>query len=343
MGYFAVISDGDEAAFRVSECHINFWSLGGLGHRVFQFDVGLRLIASKPFSLVKMVIPLGTNPNGWHDLAEVIRTPSISELIFGGPAPATVANVLKAERDEALSGKAYSFWTLRLASEVQTEAYVRVRFDVVDRGREWIWKRVGLATSGAIVDLRVAETREAVNVEAWQALKNKIVPIEELNLFVMAPSTLQLKVTSPIPRYIRLLEGRAWGSYIGRAPDLFRTGKLIVYYWRHKSTEDVPPIDVDNPFRAFLDLDKQDLLTTFGNRTQALLLVFATVLFAGLLGPHTGDIARSIVDLPMRVIIATAGVLGVGTLATSVIRLQSGARAAAWSVLSHVESVLFRP
>ena len=274
MAYLAAIRDGDTDAYKILACHINYWSLGGLGHRVFQLDVGLRLKAEYAFEVVKLAVPVGTNNDGCTDLAESIKSPRTAELIFSGPAPGTVVGIMRSERDERLSGKGFSLWTLTLARAIQPgqEVYVRARFAVVDRGRTWSWKRWLFATNGALVDLRVAETREQVNLTQWQALKDSIVPIEELNVFVMAPQTLQLVTASPSPRYVRLLEGDAWGEYIGRSPDLFRTGKMIVYYWR-QNAEDGHRVDTDTPFRGFLDLSKESLLTP-GRNHPCLFLAF---------------------------------------------------------------------
>ena len=214
----------------------------------------------------------------------------------------------------ALSGKDFTLWNIELSNKVEAdeEVYVRIRFEVDNKGRTWIWKRWLLGAYGAIVDMRVSEVREAVGVPQWDGLKDRIVPIDTLNLFVIAPSTLQVAAINPTPRYIRMLEGKAWVPYIGRAPDLFRTGKLIVYYWRHRSEDqDGRKITPESPFRVFMDLNRASVL---GNPIVAGTLAFVAVFFGSLLAINAKDIFASteLIWAAIATGITLASVVGIG-------------------------------
>lgn len=292
MGFFAVLrGSADAAPFSIRECHLNLWSLGGIGRRVFKFDVGLWLEAEREFADLQIAIPFGSSQH--KDLADVTRNHQISELIFSGPPPAKPVSVFSAEVDEKLSGKDYTLWNVELAQKVATKEsiYVRLRFEVDDKGRVWTWKRWLFGSYGATVDIRVAEVREAVGVRNWEGLKDRIVTIDALYLFVIAPSTLQATGMSPAPTYIRLLEGKAWKPYIGRATDLFHSDKLVIYQWRNFSSEkDAKPIDPQHPYRVFLDLNRASVL---GNPIVASVVAFAIVLGAALLAVNGEEIVTS--------------------------------------------------
>lgn len=336
MGFFAVVRDSpDEPPFKVLECHLNLWSLGGLGRRVFKFDVGLRLQGSDDFSEFRLAVPFGTSR--YKNLARATRNNEIAELLFGGPAPAPVAVSYTAQVEPAMSGKDYTLWRVELPNRVkrQEEVYVRIRFDVDNKGREWIWKRWLWGAYGAIVDLRVADVREAVGVPNWEGLKERIVPIERLNLFVMAPSSLQAAAMSPTPRYIRVLEGKAWVPYIGRAPDLFRTGKLIVYSWR--SDEHAQEcIDTHTPFRVFLDLNRASVLA---NPLVAGAFATLTVFLGSLMAINIGDITRS-THVAWGAVAAVLAVGSIGLLSL-VLRFVSGLRRIAQRAFFWFENLVY--
>jgi hypothetical protein len=186
--------------------------------------------------------------------------------------------------------------------------------------------------------LRIAEVREAVGLSKWDGLIERIVPIETLNLFVVAPSTLQAAAISPAPRYIRVLEGNAWAPYIGRAPDLFRSGKLIVYYWRHKSEDEGKrAIDPDNPFRAFIDLNRPSI---FANPIVAILLALSVVIAGSLFAKHDSDIISSAAFLwGLGSAVLAAFSLGLVTL---IVRLVPKVRNACEKIYLAIENALYK-
>jgi len=114
-----------------------------------------------------------------------------------------------------------------------------------------------------------------VSVPGCGALESLILPIKELNLFLIAPGSLQFRAVSPPLHYMRLLEGRVWEPYLGRAADFWRTGKLVICEWRNKDS--VSPMA---PFRAFVDLSREFGLMPLSNYVVSLILVALAILFA---------------------------------------------------------------
>jgi hypothetical protein len=170
-----------------------------------------------------------------------------------------------------------SVWKVPLLQEVPPgeTRYIRTRWSVYRPGTLWEWKYSGLARSGAQVDLRIADARESENVDAERGLWHHVAPIETLNVFFIAPPKFRPRVASPALHYIRTLEAGAWRDYLTGAAWRGRTTGLLVNYWRYPSSSgqtaplvaevddsaetrraDSSQIDIDNPFRAFLDLSR---------------------------------------------------------------------------------------
>jgi hypothetical protein len=270
MSFFAVLRDGSEDNFDVIACHLNLWSIGGLlGHKVFLFDVGLRLKNKheKDLTKVRLAIPFGTDKESLEDLHDMLLNQSAARLIFGRPvkidgskidydtgvqipvaAVSSGESELKTEFSDSRRG--YSLWAIKISPAIKNdeECYLRVRFEIYNLGRTWIWKRSGLVKTGALVDLRVADVRQAVS--KWNVLEDQIVPIQGINVFVISPASLQFRATSPSCHYMRLLEGTVWEPYLRRKSGM-RPGKLVIYEWRNKKDS---VIDSADPFRVLLDL-----------------------------------------------------------------------------------------
>lgn len=249
MGFFAVLRDPDDEAFKVLECHVNLWSLAALVGRTFYWDVGLRIgsAAGKPVAKIQLALPFGTFPPeeaGIEDLRDRILNPQTAHLIFGRPIKTDgetidwgkgrvrIVNVPRsdAERLPNRSGRDFPFWKLKLTPPIagQTEGYLRIRFPVKNPGRLWRWKRSLFARNGALVDVRLYDVREAHNVAEWQAYEHLMVEMEKLNVFVIAPSLLQHRGVSPPLHYLRLLEGDhgspTWGALqTSDAPESLRS------------------------------------------------------------------------------------------------------------------------
>lgn len=299
MGFFAVARDPTDHTFEVSQCHLNLWSLAGLfGRRVFLLDIGLRIKAGGDgdVSRFQLAIPFGIDEKGYEDLYEYFIQLRIAELIFGRPVTVSasririeyfingktsfdeinVTPISRAEIDKKLSGKDSSFWTVNLTKPITSgsESYIRIRFKVRSVGRVWVWKRSFFAKNGALVDLRIADIRGTQQKSEWKGIQDRIIAIKKLNLFLIASNSFQIRSASPELHYMRLFEGRVWEPYLGRAVDLFRTEKLVIYEWRNNST-----ISTTDPFRAFIDLGREFGTTSLGNhfRTGFVVLIFLLI------------------------------------------------------------------
>jgi hypothetical protein len=298
MGFFAVLQEDTEQSFAIKKCDINLWSLAALfGRRTFFFDVGLLVEAtgSKPLQNFQVGVPFGTDSKALTDLTDRMLNPKVSELIFGervnivprdnidfglGPVRLGRVSVHECSRDDRISGLRFSLWNLRLASPLlaSQQAYLRIRFQVNTLGRTWVWKRSGLAKNEALVDFRIADLREAWMVLDRDALWDRIVAIEALAVFVIAPAWLELRAASPDLRYMRLLEGRVWEDYLGRVTDLRRSGKLIIHYWKRDQPND--PVDSDRPFRGFLHLSRAFGFIPAWNHVRAAVIFLLVILAA---------------------------------------------------------------
>ncbi len=163
-----------------------------------------------------------------------------------------IISALNGTRDAKLSNSDSSYWQIKLTTPLPSndKAYVRVRFEVHTLGKLWFWKPL---KSGAIIDLRECDIREAVSIDEWQSLVELIVPIDDLRVFVVTPWYLPYQVASPNLEYIRLLEGRMWKQYLKRSTSLIKTEKLLIYYWK---VEGKYATDSQKPARIFLDINR---------------------------------------------------------------------------------------
>src|SRR5262249_29799049 len=154
-----------------------------------------------------------TYPDGLHDLSDRVRDQRDSGLLFGKPITLTATTIdygqgqlqlLQAlsagtSRDEAASQKDFSLWHLVFEPPLPpgSSGYLRVRLRMARPGRVWSWKRSLFARNGALLDIRVADAREAWNVKDGHAIAGRLVPIEKLRLFLITAWQWQLRSTSP--------------------------------------------------------------------------------------------------------------------------------------------------
>jgi hypothetical protein len=291
MGFFAVLAAPTElnVTHRILRCHLNLWCLPGLFRRSYFWDVGLDIqVGDGAFSTFQLAIPSRTTPR-YRDLIGKVQNPAIAQMIFGKPVAVSdgileygttrvsLTRIGSAELEEKESGSSFSLWTLRTDKPIPPGArvYMRFRFEAQSVGRCWQWKRFLASRYGALVDVRFSDVREAWNVKEGDALKGRILPIESLNFFVVAPARYHLTTTSPAVHYIRILEGRSWEEYLERKTAILGTEKLSIYQWRN------PPgaITTADPFRVFLDIDQELAFASVTNGVilAAAMLVIVTV------------------------------------------------------------------
>jgi len=183
-----------------------------------------------------------------------------------------VAEVSECELKRDKSDSNFSVWKVEPAINVNGTpypVYMRLRFPVRSLGRLWKWRKM-MDRHGAVVDLRVNDLRGSFDVPEGQDYSDKIIQIEQLNCFVIAPIYFPIQKVNPGLKYMRLIEGRRWESYLGRATDLLRKGKLQIVFMRDAH------VGTDNEFRGTVSLGSK-------SNTSWLTWLFATVLFALLL------------------------------------------------------------
>jgi hypothetical protein len=251
----------------IRRCHINLWSLSSLipGRRLFYFDVGLELVAGvEPIYELELLLPFRVEEGSWkgragndktaQDLYDMISTGPAAELVFGGPvrieqdddgtslrigdysnllhlARVNSAGIHRVETGDQREDS--SHYTVPLLTPIPSgqARYVRMRWRVFGSGPLWSWKR---SRGGAMFDFRVYDVRESRFADSEKPLRARMIPIDEINIFLIAPAKYQVATTSPQSKYLRMLETGAWRQYLRGTAYLWLRGAMVVYYWRHK-------------------------------------------------------------------------------------------------------------
>ncbi|MFK0249712.1 hypothetical protein ACIQUM_33855 [Amycolatopsis azurea] len=283
MGFFCVLRENDDVDFDVEKLDLNVWVLPGiLGRRVMFCDVGLKLkiLRIDPNAVdrrprLQLGIPFGADDN-LRDLTHLFYDErNVANLVFGNKAPApspqegayhyndgdetepadlilTPLDLQSSKRQQEAVDKPFSVWRLQVARSVQENStiYLRCRFRVRKSGRTWSWTKIGQRRSFAIADLRVNEFRDRPDLNPSPDFANDAKPIGQANVLLVTSAKLKAGRVSPQPRYVRVLEGRLWESYIGR-----RLGKkgetFVVTFWQRNN------IQADDSFRTFLEVERR--------------------------------------------------------------------------------------
>ncbi|OMB93221.1 hypothetical protein [Mycobacterium colombiense] len=284
MGYFAVLkpADADDGAeFSITRCHINLWALRSFipGRRLLYFDLGLEISATgtKPIHAVEVLLPFkveeGYNGDKFKrcmDLYDALLHDETAELIFGEPVTVSgppqdrklalesgaelhprhidTAKVVAAS-DEPPRSSCYLV-PLNSTLACDAKAYVRFRFRVF-ANRPMLTAKSPFG--GLFLDFRIADVRESRSRSRESSIRRRIVPIDKVNFFAMLPDQYQLLTASSEPRNMRILETRAWGTYLNRVAYMHPSNAQLVYYWRSDSDSKVSS---DNPFRVFASFDR---------------------------------------------------------------------------------------
>jgi hypothetical protein len=143
--------------------------------------------------------------------------------------------------------------------------YIRCRFYVAEISKTWTWRKEGglLYNHGALIDFRINDLRDTKrgNQSLEQDQLDRLVNIRKAYCFVVAPWELQMKVAQPGPRDVRVLEGDAWTSYLGRGVNpkwIFRKSKALVYQF---DSETGKMISLRSPFSVFMDMGREPGIT----------------------------------------------------------------------------------
>lgn len=311
MSFFAVLKAENSTALQILDCHLNLWSMEGiLGHRLFFFDVGLAVNGcdQQGTSTFELAIPFGTRAGGLSDLGQKLRNEEVLNLIFSGSAKLSASGTQSSidyggkqlrlcfvdtgKSQQVTDTPDFSIWNVHLAETVKQghPAYIRLRFEVDCLGRAWLWKRSAGAKNGALVDIRVGDVRGAPTPNG-RLLASRVLNIEKLFVFVIAPFWLKLQTASPILHYIRILEGKVWEPYLGIATRLFGNDKSVIYQWRKENVS----ADKD-AFHAFLYLGRDSPLVTYFAVLRATLLLAGTVAVAAYMINDGTQVAQIAVD-----------------------------------------------
>ena len=135
-------------------------------------------------------------------------------------------------------------------------------------------------------------------------MRNRILDIHQVNVFLMASPKLQLAAHSPTFKYLRILEYGAWRRYLKGAHHAGLVRGLLVYYWRHPSGPSVGEargngkrgaINSDNPYRdLLLDFNRNASGTWWMQIVRIILGV--TIALAILQGSQTVDLGHLDMD-----------------------------------------------
>lgn len=316
MGFFAVVkplhsadlNDPLPQEFAVEKLDVNVWCLPRFFGRFLIFcDIGVRLRADTAVTALSIGIPFQTTSGALSDLYGPLGSPETAALVFGEPVVGENNAALDRDSDFAtrqrisiegsrllrsLSSSAFSLWHVAFDHSQQPGSthYYRMRFRVKDFGRTWTWRRTYFRRVGALVDLHFCDPRDAALVPQgtrYETEERLIAPIGQLNAFVIVLASMRMRKTSPELRYLRLLEGRRWERYLGRATDLRRRQKFLVHYWRAQS------VRVGDEFRAFLELGRNtESLGWPAMVTVAALAAFGVVLVDSRIRVHESPLGR---------------------------------------------------
>jgi hypothetical protein len=286
MSYFALVTANDGKQFSIKHCHINFWSLPGLIKRKLFFDVGFHIVAiDDGVKNVDVALPFAAE--SLADVSSPLHTRETSQLIFRNEsvkgrisfADAKDIEIFSINEDDSKAAKKQeknrSLWHISIPEmSAGKERYFRVRFTVKNCGRMWNAKRHLFLNYGALLDFRVADTREVPGDPVWDGVRERIVPISELNFFVIAPLTLQMQNASPLLYTSRVLEGDSWEPYLRRKT---RGERMIIYQWNKNYPEANDPITTVRPYRVFLDLSKEVISVSIPAAIQSAIVTSAII------------------------------------------------------------------
>lgn len=338
MGYFAVLTPVDadpEVAFSITRCHINLWVLRSFipGRRLLYFDLGLEIsvAGAAPVDAVEVLLPFkveegykGDQFTRCMDLYDTLFHEETAELVFGEPV--TIGGTSQDKKLTLESGDELrprridrakvasapdephrlSSYLVPLAAPVESgeKAYVRLRFRVF-ANRPVLTSKSPFG--GVILDFRIADVRESRNRSKEASIRRRVVPIEKVNFFAMLPAQYQLLPAGSTPRNMRILETRAWTTYLQRIAYMHPSNALLVYYWRSEGAA----VFSDNPFRVFANYDRHLNKAKIAFWSTVVLLLIAGLIRSGWVPGVTVETAKTFVGhlLSFLGLVTAAGII----------------------------------
>jgi hypothetical protein len=336
VGYIAVASDARDSV-KIQKCHLNVWSLPLLfGRRSTLLDIGLALEVHESIDRLTVAVPGSIVDDRIEDLYERMREPRVAGLIFAadptikgdlidwGIGDHRLAQLdLTSCQPSKPDHRQFSAWRVAFAEPLSPgdRYYTRFRIHLRPSPRMIGGGRWPVLRRRLTIDLRLADWREAWTVGDAGALTRQIVPIAHADVFVIVPMVYSQAEISPTPKYIRLLEGAVWESYLRRATNLRRTQKLVIYRW---SNDD---ISAEEPFRGFLRLTRPPRILLLSVATAVLSAAVVGGAFTLTVRPWLSNSADWLADEAVTIFYAIVG-LSIFALLNLVLRLFGWARRA---------------
>lgn len=151
----------------------------------------------------------------------------------------------------------------------------------------WTWRTGARRNSYALCDLRFNEFREKGDDDLPVDF-SKVMNPRRINGFLITSAQYREVRTSPVPEYIRVLEGDSWTKYLDRRLSRGRESFLITY-WKDAG------ISPAHPYRAFIEVERR-LPTT----TRAVVVATCVLLIAIFLTQPTETLAQSPAGVALR-------------------------------------------
>lgn len=297
MGGFAICKvKKDSKLTSVKACHVNVWVLPAFWvNPELLYDLGVAIEVSEDATEEKIEIYLPFDCTDCKDLRPRFND-DISSLIFGEEAAKkgdliTLTDSGKRytlldlrSRVSKVSGitttRNFSVWEIKLPHlEVGNLYYFRLRFESDDLGRVSQRKASGYLTNGNLFDLRFLDERDWIKAPK-RPLRDFMMDMEKLQVFVITSAAFQNRATSPNLRYIRSLEGESqWYEYLGRNPSRGDRRKFLISYWKLGQWSDGDkPVSWREPARIFMDQSRDFGYLPWQNYFRVWLLSVTTLL-----------------------------------------------------------------
>lgn len=316
MSGFALLRSNGSAPIDVERVDLNIWVLPSLFRRhVYLCDIG---VCCKPTEDVKdrsikfeLRIPFLPDNDKLTDLVRRMReNEALCSLVFGSSdlhmkrndsgtwvnddgGPLLLTDICDCESryqevdKPEIRSRSWTVSTGPMTLEAGTRLYLRVRTTTHDPNRMWTWRTGAHRNSYALCDLRFNEFREKGDDDLPVDF-SKVMNPSRVNGFLITSAQYREVRTSPVPEYIRVLEGDSWIKYLDRRLSRGRESFLITY-WKDV---DISPA---HPYRAFIEVERR-LPTT----TRAAVVATCVLLIAIFLTQPTAILAQSPAGVALR-------------------------------------------
>ena len=209
----------------------------------------------------------------------------------GGPLLLTDIDINRSIYQEVdkpeIRSRSWTVSTGPMTLEAGTRLYLRVRTTTHDPNRMWTWRTGAHRNSYALCDLRFNEFREKGDGDLPVDF-SKVMNPRRVDGFLITSAQYREVRTSPIPEYIRVLEGDSWIKYLDRRLSRGRESFLITYW------KDVG-ISPAHPYRAFIEVERRIPTTT-----RAVVVATCVLLIAIFLIQPTATLAQSPAGVALR-------------------------------------------